>query len=232
MPIAICTNVKCGAEVPYRNTRGTRIAELACPTCGSALRGRGAGAKRGPCVACDRLCESTVPDLGVAIEVYAGHGVLGVKLLDVDAGDHVCWRHSLRGACGCSARLTWRHGPGALLPRVLYQGVEPCPIHGGSQIDGPIVPPRMIRVTIRDRASESAWGDGPLRVVLATVEIPDACLTCAGPHGATRHIPQHEDGVDYGVDVWENPCGHTDRYERVMQAVQRGEGRLLGRSVR
>lgn len=136
MPIAICEN---GHEVSWRNQRGVRLADMRCPEkgCGKPLHSRGKGAaRRGRCVVCTRLCESTVPDLGHPLEAY---GYLDLrpsreKLRDVVPGEHLCWRHQLRGTCGCDARLSWRDREGAFLPRRLYQGVEPCPVHGGEPV--------------------------------------------------------------------------------------------------
>lgn len=137
MPTAICANESCGQEVFYRNTRGSSIASMTCPKCGGSLRGKGVGAmKRGRCVACDRLCESTVPEIGQPAAVYKITSLAEPeeKVCDVVAGDHVCYRHHLRGACGCDLTLSWRDRAGRFLPRILYRGVEPCPVHGGEPV--------------------------------------------------------------------------------------------------
>lgn len=86
-------------------------------------------------------------------------------------------------------------------------------------------------VTVRDRTTEDAtWGHGLFFAQLVTVEIPCTCLTCGGPTGEPFGFNGHEDGADYHVDRWINPCGHVDSYPAVLAAVAAGRGRVVGRS--
>ncbi len=89
-----------------------------------------------------------------------------------------------------------------------------------------------MRVTVLDRkAQERLWGSGyrSIRQVIKTVEIGDACPVCGGHRGEPERRHFHEDGEDYGVDTWKNPCGHLDSYESVileaasLQAAAAGE---------
>lgn len=77
-----------------------------------------------------------------------------------------------------------------------------------------------VRVTIRVRALEAPWGSGPNNPVIRTAEIADTCQECGGPRGTPRSNHTHDDGVDYWVDTWTNPCGHADGYVDV--AVEAG----------
>lgn len=74
-----------------------------------------------------------------------------------------------------------------------------------------------MRVTVRDRNAEGPWGSGPTNPTLVTIDIPNTCPRCGGPRGNPRHVRQHDDGVTYWVDVWDNPCGHLDRYTDVVK---------------
>lgn len=74
-------------------------------------------------------------------------------------------------------------------------------------------------VRIRDRAAESPWGSGPTSPIVRTVTISDMC-PCGGPRGEARNLNQYDDGVHYSVDVWTNPCGHTDMYADVVREAR------------
>lgn len=71
-------------------------------------------------------------------------------------------------------------------------------------------------VTVRDRSAESAWGVGITAPVTRKVTISAYCRTCGRRRGEPRGLHQHDDGVWYWVQVWNNPCGHVDRYEDVL----------------
>ena len=77
--------------------------------------------------------------------------------------------------------------------------------------------PRTMQVRIRDRASESPWGVGPVNPCVRTVTISDRCPVCSGERGAPSNLNQCDDGAYYSVDVWRNPCGHVDLYENVAR---------------
>ena len=81
--------------------------------------------------------------------------------------------------------------------------------------------PATTTVRVRNHEAEGWGGNGPLRVCVETVEIPDPCLTCGGPRGETRGLNQCYDGVYSHVNVWTNPCGHVDYYEMVLAAGRR-----------
>jgi hypothetical protein len=73
-------------------------------------------------------------------------------------------------------------------------------------------------VRVRDHEAEDAsWGSGLFAPAIRTVTIPAVCPTCGGPRGAARGFNQHEDGVWFNVDVWDNPCGHVDYYRAVIR---------------
>lgn len=231
MPTAICAN---GHEVSYRNTRGARIADMRCgePGCGQPLHGKGKGAiKRGRCSVCNRRCEFTVPDVGERVLLYRDRAYLREAV----PGEHLCRYHSyeLQVRCGCAVTACRGEEVGRICPPILFgPDVQPCRVHGARKPGtGELVPPAFVRVTIRDRASEPPWGVGRHCVALATVEIPNECLTCGGPRGETQNLNQYDDGIHYSVDVWENPCGHIDAYEAVMAAVAGGRGSVVSKKV-
>jgi len=67
----------------------------------------------------------------------------------------------------------------------------------------------VVSVMVRD-------GEGwPLGV--KTVQIADVCPRCGGPRGEVTSWIYPEDGHYYTPDVWENPCGHVDRYSDVLK---------------
>lgn len=85
-----------------------------------------------------------------------------------------------------------------------------------------------MQVTIRDRSREMPWGSGPTNPQTRTVTISAYCPQCGGRRGEPRGLRQHEDGANYWVHVWDNPCRHIDHYTAVArEANARGnpEGR-------
>ena len=79
-----------------------------------------------------------------------------------------------------------------------------------------------MKVTVRDRSAESAWGSGPINPCVVTVEIADNCPVpgCGAKRGEPRHLRQCDDGAWYSVQVWDNPCGHVDMYEAVVREAK------------
>ena len=71
-------------------------------------------------------------------------------------------------------------------------------------------------VPVRDRESESPWGSGPTRPKTRTMTISAFCPTCGGRRGEPHGLNQCDDGAYYWVQVWDNPCGHLDRYRAVI----------------
>jgi len=72
-------------------------------------------------------------------------------------------------------------------------------------------------VTVNDRAADAkAWGHTSAGPILRTVTISDQCPTCGGPRGVPERRPFYEDGFNYSVDCWNNPCGHIDLYPAVL----------------
>jgi hypothetical protein len=57
--------------------------------------------------------------------------------------------------------------------------------------------------------------DGWTRYPVA-VEIAGTCPVCGGPRGEPRGHNFYEDGDTFHVNVWDNPCGHVDRYPDVI----------------
>lgn len=74
-----------------------------------------------------------------------------------------------------------------------------------------------MKVRVRDRSSEAPWGVGRTNPVVRTVEISANCPVCDGPRGVPHNLNQVDDGAYYSVDVWTNPCGHTDPYTAVIK---------------
>ena len=81
-----------------------------------------------------------------------------------------------------------------------------------------------MRVTIRDRAAESPWGSGLTNPAVRSVEISAYCPKCGGERGKPTSTRQHEDGVTYYVDTWDNSCGHIDQYAAVAKEAAMAEG--------
>lgn len=78
-----------------------------------------------------------------------------------------------------------------------------------------------MRVTVLDRAAMGAtWGHGPTRAITVTGEIADTCPRCGGPRGVVRGLNGYEDGEHYHVNIWLNPCGHTDSYFAVVREIR------------
>jgi hypothetical protein len=82
-------------------------------------------------------------------------------------------------------------------------------------------------VTVRDRSAESPWGHGLIQPVTREVEISAFCPKDGQRRGEPRGLNQADDGAYYWVQVWDNPCGHTDMYEDVIkEARERAGGQL------
>lgn len=86
--------------------------------------------------------------------------------------------------------------------------------------------PAGMVVRVRDHAAES-WGHGLTNPVVRTVTISVACPRCGGPRGPQRELRSHDDGAYYTVDVWDNPCGHTDMYTDVLREALMLRARAL-----
>jgi len=71
-------------------------------------------------------------------------------------------------------------------------------------------------VTVRDRAAESPWGHGMTSPRIREVTISAFCATCGEHRGEPTGLNQHDDGAWYWTQVWNNPCGHSDYYPRVI----------------
>lgn len=71
-------------------------------------------------------------------------------------------------------------------------------------------------VTVRDRSSEAPWGRGLTNPKTRKVTISVYCPVCGGHRGEPRGLNQHDDGVWYWVEIWDNPCGHVDSYAAVL----------------
>jgi len=70
-------------------------------------------------------------------------------------------------------------------------------------------------VTVRDRRTVSPWA-----LVTRTVQIGTHCPECGGLRGQPRSSHYCEDGQHYWVDNWENPCGHVDYYDDVLEEAE------------
>lgn len=78
-----------------------------------------------------------------------------------------------------------------------------------------------MQVRVRDTRFDS-WGHGLTRAIVRSVTIADTCPVCGGPRGTARNANQCDDGEFYSVDVWDNPCGHIDHYNAVLNEAERG----------
>jgi hypothetical protein len=89
----------------------------------------------------------------------------------------------------------------------------------------------LMTVTVRDSAAESPWGRGLFRPVTRKVTISAYCQHpgCGQRRGTPRGMNQHEDGVYWWTEVWDNPCGHRDMYEAVIKEARARGG--LGAKV-
>ena len=78
-----------------------------------------------------------------------------------------------------------------------------------------------ITVTVRDRAGEAPWGgSGFTGPCVRRVRIAANCPACGGPRGPRRNLNQCDDGAFYSTDIWDNPCGHLDRYASVVDEAE------------
>jgi hypothetical protein len=75
-----------------------------------------------------------------------------------------------------------------------------------------------MKVTVRDTCAESPWGHGRTAPVTREVTISDHCPQpgCGARRGEPRGDSRCEDGAWYWVQIWDNPCGHPDRFTAVI----------------
>lgn len=57
------------------------------------------------------------------------------------------------------------------------------------------------------------------------VEVRWTCPTCGGPRGETFRTLSYDGSRRLGVDGWENPCGHVDKYADVRREAMTEEAR-------
>lgn len=86
---------------------------------------------------------------------------------------------------------------------------------------GPTWPAGIMTVKVRDRSVEAPWGSGPTGPVVRAVTISAFCSICGEHRGEPTNLNQVDDGERYSVDVWTNPCGHTDEYTDVVAEAAR-----------
>lgn len=70
-----------------------------------------------------------------------------------------------------------------------------------------------MRVTIMYRNNYEG-GDG-WTYYPKVVTISDTCPVCGGKRGTPKGHNFCEDGEWFNVDIWDNPCGHIDKYKDV-----------------
>ena len=75
-------------------------------------------------------------------------------------------------------------------------------------------------VTVRDRSAEAPWGVGLTQPVTRKVTISAFCPIDGQRRGEPRGLNQYDDGAHYWVQVWDNPCGHTDMYGAVIKEAR------------
>ena len=80
--------------------------------------------------------------------------------------------------------------------------------------------PETMTVTVRDRSAEAPWGYGPTNPVIRDITISAFCPIDGERRGVPAKQRYHDDGVDYWVDNWQNPCGHTDLYADVINEAR------------
>lgn len=81
----------------------------------------------------------------------------------------------------------------------------------------PETPAETMTVTVRDRSAEAPWGVGLTNPVTRKVVISAFCPVDGERRGEPRGLNQCDDGAHYWVQVWANPCGHTDMYDAVIK---------------
>lgn len=78
----------------------------------------------------------------------------------------------------------------------------------------------MIVTVIDRKAMHEAWGrPGLYTIITRKIEIPDTCPQCGGPRGieTLRTDRTYEDGDVAFPHVWNNPCGHVDKYKDLLE---------------
>lgn len=73
-----------------------------------------------------------------------------------------------------------------------------------------------MQVTVRNRAAEAPWGSGLTTPITCEITISDNCPECDAPRGVPQGRNSCDDGAYYWVQVWENPCGHSDSYPAAL----------------
>lgn len=81
----------------------------------------------------------------------------------------------------------------------------------------PETPAETMTVTVRDLSAEAPWGVGLTNPVTRKVVISAFCPVDGERRGEPRGLNQCDDGAHYWVQVWANPCGHTDMYDAVIK---------------
>lgn len=56
---------------------------------------------------------------------------------------------------------------------------------------------------------------------IVRVTVPWTCLECGEPRGEPYNLNMAEDGDYFSVDVWDNPCGHIDKYNDVLAELRK-----------
>jgi hypothetical protein len=76
---------------------------------------------------------------------------------------------------------------------------------------------RQVRVVDR-----STWGTTLPYPTIRTVTLEWVCPICGVPRGEPRPHNFVEDGGYLTCDTWQNPCGHVDMYDDVLQESPEG----------
>ena len=77
-------------------------------------------------------------------------------------------------------------------------------------------PAETMTVTVRDRSAEAPWGVGLTDPVTRKITISAFCPLDGQRRGEPRGPNWCDAGAYYLVQVWDNPCGHTDTYADVI----------------
>jgi hypothetical protein len=134
---------------------------------------------------------------------------------------------TLTSAQDCARRVSSARGLTSYLPIGDFEAYGARCEDGGALWvryvggEGPLPEPMPQRMTVR----VPSYGTGPgySGVGIVTVSIAPTCPVCGGPRGwdTVTADPFTRDGETLVRDRWSNPCGHQDRYDRVLDEARR-----------
>ena len=85
-----------------------------------------------------------------------------------------------------------------------------------------------MKVTVMYR--NNWFGDDGWTYYSKAIEIADNCPVCGKPRGKPYGYNFTEDGENFFVNRWDNPCGHIDYYKDVL--VEADKLKALASSIK